>query len=74
MIYPKAENRQLTAQTVADTVTVTVKRKYTFYQQVLKWKLRWTAQHISLCQIIWQNVSEKLTKPHDLVAFGPKHL
>lgn len=36
MIYPKAENHQLTAQTVADTVTVTVKRKYTFYQQVLK--------------------------------------
>lgn len=32
MIYPKAENQQLTAQTVADTVTVMVKRKYTFYQ------------------------------------------
>lgn len=36
MIYPKAENRQLAAQTVADTVTVMVKRKFTFYQQVLK--------------------------------------
>lgn len=32
MIYPKAENQQLTAQTVADTVTVMVKRKCTFYQ------------------------------------------